>query len=442
MFSADDHLDAALADLEDRGLIGWDRVANRYDLHPVIRGVVWKDLGQVGQRIVYEQLQRHFEVMPNFTPHEADTLERLTTGVELYYTLIGLQKFDEAYGVFRSYPSDAALVELSECRRGAEWLEELFPAGPEQPPMLSDDADKIVAACTLAYAYFFCGRPHLATRIWTPHRDWVNIGLAATLTGDLYQADLACRRALMKPSDIALRNWAFVLSVRGESDLATRVFRRAIEQLAPQRDEHETAACALAGWHALEQGDLESAKELAERAIRRAEELDRIRPLIYAKRVQAAVAMRENRLQEAEELLHATLKAVRKIECGDEEVSCLIDLAEVSRLKGNLTAAVDFLEDVWDPVLEGGYRLSHASAALTLARIESQRRPAAAIAAADKAYRLAWCDGPPFAFAIVLSAAAQVLQELSAPVPRDLPLFTSFGDETVPDVTSLARRYG
>jgi hypothetical protein len=28
-----------LADLEDRGLLGWDRRANRYDLHPIVRGV-------------------------------------------------------------------------------------------------------------------------------------------------------------------------------------------------------------------------------------------------------------------------------------------------------------------------------------------------------------------------------------------------------------------
>ncbi|MGH3913739.1 MAG: hypothetical protein ACRDTC_10065, partial [Pseudonocardiaceae bacterium] len=32
-------LDQVLTELEDRGLLGWDRVSNRYDLHPVVRGV-------------------------------------------------------------------------------------------------------------------------------------------------------------------------------------------------------------------------------------------------------------------------------------------------------------------------------------------------------------------------------------------------------------------
>ena len=34
-------LDTALTELEDRGLVGWDKKANRYDLHPIVRAVVW-----------------------------------------------------------------------------------------------------------------------------------------------------------------------------------------------------------------------------------------------------------------------------------------------------------------------------------------------------------------------------------------------------------------
>ncbi len=41
-------LDRALTELEDRGLIGWDREANRYDAHPIVRGVVWSLTGKGG----------------------------------------------------------------------------------------------------------------------------------------------------------------------------------------------------------------------------------------------------------------------------------------------------------------------------------------------------------------------------------------------------------
>ena len=46
-------LDTALAELEDRGLIGWDREANRYDTHPIVRGVVWQLTTTKDQQAVY-----------------------------------------------------------------------------------------------------------------------------------------------------------------------------------------------------------------------------------------------------------------------------------------------------------------------------------------------------------------------------------------------------
>jgi hypothetical protein len=38
LFSNATALDSALTELEDRGLLGWDRRANRYDVHPNVRG--------------------------------------------------------------------------------------------------------------------------------------------------------------------------------------------------------------------------------------------------------------------------------------------------------------------------------------------------------------------------------------------------------------------
>src|SRR5438876_6357840 len=48
-----------LADLEDRGLLGWDRRANRYDLHPIVRGVTWSGLGNQDKQGVYKTLNTH-----------------------------------------------------------------------------------------------------------------------------------------------------------------------------------------------------------------------------------------------------------------------------------------------------------------------------------------------------------------------------------------------
>src|SRR6266516_114542 len=55
---------AILADLEDRGLLGWDRRANRYDLHPIVRGVTWAGLDKQAKQGIYETLNMHFEPLP------------------------------------------------------------------------------------------------------------------------------------------------------------------------------------------------------------------------------------------------------------------------------------------------------------------------------------------------------------------------------------------
>ena len=64
-----------LADLEDRGLLGWDRRANRYDLHPIVRGVTWSGLGNQDKQGIYKTLSAHFESLPMI---DRDHGEKLT----------------------------------------------------------------------------------------------------------------------------------------------------------------------------------------------------------------------------------------------------------------------------------------------------------------------------------------------------------------------------
>ena len=88
-----------LADLEDRGLLGWDRRANRYDLHPIVRGVTWSGLGNQDKQGIYKTLSTHFESLPMIDRdhwQEVNSLEDLTAAIELYNTLIGLGRYDDA----------------------------------------------------------------------------------------------------------------------------------------------------------------------------------------------------------------------------------------------------------------------------------------------------------------------------------------------------------
>ena len=57
-------LDTTLTELEDRGLVGWDKAANRYDLHPIVRSVVWQALDARARRDIYGALHRYFDAAP------------------------------------------------------------------------------------------------------------------------------------------------------------------------------------------------------------------------------------------------------------------------------------------------------------------------------------------------------------------------------------------
>jgi len=131
---------AILADLEDRGLLGWDRRANRYDLHPLVRGVTWSGVGDQARQGIYQALSTHFESLPMISRdryREVNSLEDLTTAIELYNTLIGLGRYDDAETLFYERLSWPLLYRLSSYRQSAELLELLFPDGLDQLPRLS-----------------------------------------------------------------------------------------------------------------------------------------------------------------------------------------------------------------------------------------------------------------------------------------------------------------
>jgi hypothetical protein len=85
-------LDATLTELEDRGLVGWDKAANRYDLHPIVRGVVWGGLKDAIKQGIYGTLQAYFESRP-LSLNKVESLADLTVGIELYNILPNVQLF-------------------------------------------------------------------------------------------------------------------------------------------------------------------------------------------------------------------------------------------------------------------------------------------------------------------------------------------------------------
>src|SRR5262249_52167055 len=80
-FSSDDTFDRALAELDDRGLVGWDRRNNRYDLHPVVRGVVWSGAPDRDRTMIAERMRAHFDAIPAI---DWQRLDDLAPAIELF----------------------------------------------------------------------------------------------------------------------------------------------------------------------------------------------------------------------------------------------------------------------------------------------------------------------------------------------------------------------
>ena len=118
----------------------------------------------------------------------------------------------------------------------------------------------------------------------------------------------------------------------------------------------------------------------------------------------------------------------------EEELPALVALAELRRRQGELGMARELLEDVWEAAERGPYPLIHADACCVLAEIErDEGNVEKAVEAAEKAYRLAWCDGPPFAYHWGLERARALLKELGAGEPVLLP-FDESRFEAMPEV--------
>jgi len=451
-------LDKVLTELDDRGLVGWDKQANRYDLHPIVRGVVWNGLGEDTRQGLYTNLHAHFESVPMTDDwQEVNSLEDLTPAIELYNTLIGMERYEEAYLVFRDRLSDATLYKLSASRQRIEMLEMLFPDGLDELPCLRGQGAQTYILDTLATVYAFSGQPGRAALLYRlantidsgrgDHRG-LSIGLcnlADTLriTDGLRESEDAALRALLigRGREDRLREaislyWlGLTLAVRGEAEKSGLALRRSLD-IFQQKVLGQWAGVAnsylaqRASWF----GEYAEALQFANCAWEFAHIQRFERDFINAARVQGEAALGLDDCEMADERLHHALMRARAVNQVEQELPALTALAELRRRRGDENGARELLDDVWEFAERGPYPLFHADALNVLAQIERDAgNTDKAIEAATKAYELSWCDGPPYAYHWGLEKAQKHLEELGAPLPEMEP-FDESKFEPMPEV--------
>jgi len=450
-------LDQALTELEDRGLIGWDREANRYDAHPIVRGVVWQLAGTENQRAVYVALEAHFEPMATPEWKEVETLADLTPAIERYHTLVGLGRYDDAFALFRDWLSSATMYRLAAHRERIAWLERLFPDGAAALPALTSDSDKGAALNRLANSYLRSGQPSRAAALYrrmqqiydrsavvhNRQRDLVILSYALFDIAALREAEGTSRQALILSRELkdtfseanSLRTLGRLHSARGDRALALVAFSRKWSIWTERADpQGECLAAAALAQHSLWFGDAARARAWAEQAWELAGH-DRIeRDFIQAALLQGQAALRQGDLVRADEHLHHALTRARAVNQVEFELPALIGIAELALRQGQPASARARLDDVWEAAERGPYPLYQADAYNVLADVAlAEGGKPAAFDAATKAYRAAWCDGPPYAYHWGLMKAKAHLAALGAPEP-DMPPFDESKFEPMPEV--------
>jgi tetratricopeptide (TPR) repeat protein len=219
----------------------------------------------------------------------------------------------------------------------------------------------------------------------------------------------------------ALEVVAISMAACGKAEASVVLPRaEAIFQRKGGRERESLAQCYL--WLSRNDEALESAKRSWDSGVAVRYESQMIR----AARTHGCAALARAELTTAGERLHEALTRARAINLVEEQLPALKALAELHRQRKEYDVARELLEEVWAPAERGPYPLWHADARNVLAQLERDLgHRDAGIEAATAAYRLAWCDGPPYAYHYGLTNARRHLHELGAPEPQ-LPPF----DET------------
>jgi len=130
-------LDRALQEIEDWGLVHWDREANRYDLHPIVRRYAYDRLTKTERAITHERLASYFTTID--PPYKITRLADLSPVIERYHHLTRSGRFDAAQRLFADRLFEALYYQFGTYSLITELLQELFMDGIDQPPTLSDE---------------------------------------------------------------------------------------------------------------------------------------------------------------------------------------------------------------------------------------------------------------------------------------------------------------
>jgi tetratricopeptide (TPR) repeat protein len=130
--------DRLLQELEERGLLWWDKSSQQYDLHPVVRGYAFEQLEANERPNTFEHIYNYFDSQErDFSMDNVKSLRDLQNTLAMYNALIGAEKFDIAIELFLNRLKHVLIFGgLGLYRKAYELLLPFFPNGLQELPNL------------------------------------------------------------------------------------------------------------------------------------------------------------------------------------------------------------------------------------------------------------------------------------------------------------------
>ena len=427
---AADALTATVRDLEQRGLLQYDRQAGRWDLHPVVRAVASSRLRDRDRDHLGQQIIDHFSQQPHNPYEQAETLDDLRDAITIVKTLFQMGRKEEAFDTLNYDLLEPLIFNMEAYPESLSLLRPFFPHDWSAPPEHLTDDDLGLLANFASQAFYGVGEvtqsaelEQVAVKTYFVTRNWRNLRIELNNLSVIFYTlnrlalaerctilSLRLAEALNHPEHLFVaRLGRFdVLAVTGRWDEAEQMWdlldpmgrdwpRSFTRPGAAERSRLELLLFPLGR---LTEGDLAAAERLARtgqnrRSIRL---LHRLRGEWRYSRGEYALAAES--LQDAIQMAH---------EAGfpDPRSESFLALArfhlnqlpaareEALRLSAHRDPSHLQLAELWHALEDTKQAAIHAKAA----------------------YRHAWADGEPYVRRYNLDRARALLEQLGEPIP-------------------------
>ena len=428
----------ALTELEDRGLLQWDRASNYYDLHPLVRAYAFEGLEGEERKQTFDRIRDHFQSLPPENLNEVHDLGDLHRSLEIYYALVNAGRLEDAARFYGERLRDVLKDNIAAYDTIVELLIPLFPDGIDNLPAISLPEQQGERVSDLANAFYLLGQNKQALIL---HKLKLKLVLELKHPGDLYTVLSDFAKSLRDDYQIAaslhtrevardlasamndIDNLAYsylnllgIYRETGQLPLADEAYWHFTKQPPVYRTEFWQANAER--YHAQVliyrgQDATEALNHAWELALRSKNKLAQLQIQHW----QGEAALQNGQLDVAVTAFQETIALARA--SGDPILAvCLGCLARARIRQRRYHEARELITEAFEEKEKWDvFDLHNSAASVYLALGEREQAKEHAI----EAYKEAWADGPPYSIWWDLERAKSILKELGVPEPNMSP---------------------